>query len=528
MMPRRALPALLLLATLALTGCVAIKSESATTRLPGVVTLNLSICASHREAGSSCIPNPVPAGLTANTIEADNGSDAPTTTGQPQPAQLLVGFRVPDGTVAPEEFRSPDGEVFDKSPTYTAALTADRTAPAGFHWEGYLSSTVNLDAGTQLTSFSAEFGLPPGPGGAPFAGPFRWRAIAGIRLVNRNAGDPVSCGQGSDCYDSPPPGDLFTQLVRTVSDFRVLPGTGATAAPGDAATVSFPLRYSDAAGFGAQTLSLSAASGLPGTPRPAVPATLSIAPGATPSVAATVTVPAGTAPGTYPVTLTAAEGAPAVTRSNTATITVVDRTAPAIRIGSPSDGETLTEGQQIAADYSCADEANGSGLASCTGTVPNGAAIDTATPGPKTFTVTATDRAGNAATLTRTYTVQAPPPPVVRPQVTFALSFLDDAGRRSTRFKVLAAKGVPKRATVRVTCKGHGCPRRSFTKRHASGSVSLKPYVRTPLRTGIVLTVSVTKPGAVGMVKTLTIRPRAPRLTTACLPPGAKKPTRCA
>jgi hypothetical protein len=50
-------------------------------------------------------------------------------------------------------------------------------------------------------------------------------------------------------------------------------------------------------------------------------------------------------------------------------------------------------------------------VASCTGDLPVGAAIDTASVGTKTFTVIARDLAGNTASLTSTYTVvdQAPP-----------------------------------------------------------------------------------------------------------------------
>jgi hypothetical protein len=241
-------------------------------------------------------------------------------------------------------------------------------------------------------------------------------------------------------------------------------------------------------------------------------------------------VPAGTAPGNYPVTLTATDHASGVVRSNIATLTVVDKTAPAISIGSPTDGQVVQLGQQIAASFSCADEANGSGLASCTGTVANGAALDTATVGPKTFTVTAADKAGNVATLTRTYTVKAPPVPVIRPQINISLSFLFAAGRKTTTFRTLVVKGVPKGATLRTTCKGKKCPKKKFTvKAKKGGSVSLKPYVKKPLRKGLKLTISVTKPGAVGMVKTITIRAsKSPKVTTACLPPGAKKAKRCA
>jgi hypothetical protein len=69
----------------------------------------------------------------------------------------------------------------------------------------------------------------------------------------------------------------------------------------------------------------------------------------------------------------------------------------------------------------------------------------------------------------------------------------------------------------------------TFARRHAAGSVTLKPWLRRRLRVGTVLTATVSKPGFVGMVKTLTIRrSKAPLVATSCLAPGAKKPSRCA
>jgi hypothetical protein len=82
-----------------------------------------------------------------------------------------------------------------------------------------------------------------------------------------------------------------------------------------------------------------------------------------------------------------------------------DTMAPAVTISTPGDGATFIKGQSVAAGYSCQDETGGSGLASCTGTVANGALIDTSTVGSHTFTVTGTDIAGNSATSTSTYKV---------------------------------------------------------------------------------------------------------------------------
>lgn len=91
--------------------------------------------------------------------------------------------------------------------------------------------------------------------------------------------------------------------------------------------------------------------------------------------------------------------------SNSVTYTVVDTAGPAIAVTTPAPGAVYGLGQVVAADYSCSDEAGGSGLATCTGTVPNGASIDTSSVGQKSFKVDATDNAGNASSKTVTYTV---------------------------------------------------------------------------------------------------------------------------
>lgn len=81
---------------------------------------------------------------------------------------------------------------------------------------------------------------------------------------------------------------------------------------------------------------------------------------------------------------------------------IADTTAPTIALTSPTS-TTYILNQLVTAVYSCSD--SGSGVASCTGTVPSGNAIDTASIGTKTFTVTAQDNANNTATSSVTYTV---------------------------------------------------------------------------------------------------------------------------
>ncbi len=84
----------------------------------------------------------------------------------------------------------------------------------------------------------------------------------------------------------------------------------------------------------------------------------------------------------------------------------IDTTPPLVlRFISPIDGYTYMQGSAVAANYRCEDAL--SGLASCTGAVPNGQHIDTSTPGTFTFTVTATDAAGNKTQVSHTYNVAA-------------------------------------------------------------------------------------------------------------------------
>jgi len=80
----------------------------------------------------------------------------------------------------------------------------------------------------------------------------------------------------------------------------------------------------------------------------------------------------------------------------------IDKTAPTISVTSPTAGSYLLN-QNATIDFSCTDSL--SGVASCTGSSPNGSALDTASVGAKSVTVTATDLAGNTSVTVVNYTV---------------------------------------------------------------------------------------------------------------------------
>ncbi|HEX9695551.1 MAG TPA: PxKF domain-containing protein [Actinomycetota bacterium] len=75
---------------------------------------------------------------------------------------------------------------------------------------------------------------------------------------------------------------------------------------------------------------------------------------------------------------------------------------PVITILSPPAGAVYARGQDVRADYGCYDPA---GVVSCTGTVPRGAPIDTATSGTKSFTVTMVNAQSETSSRTVTYVV---------------------------------------------------------------------------------------------------------------------------
>ena len=87
----------------------------------------------------------------------------------------------------------------------------------------------------------------------------------------------------------------------------------------------------------------------------------------------------------------------------------VDAEPPTVKINRPKEGASFKQHKVVKANFKCAEQnkRKGSGLDSCVGDVPFGSPIDTSTIGTHTFTVTATDKAGNSTTVTHHYTVVA-------------------------------------------------------------------------------------------------------------------------
>jgi len=104
---------------------------------------------------------------------------------------------------------------------------------------------------------------------------------------------------------------------------------------------------------------------------------------------------------------------------------------------------------------------------------------------------------------------------------------------RYTKLTSLKVKGAPAGAKVRVSCKGgrkQGCSfRKKSVRANAKGAVSLtKRFKGARLKPGAIVEVRISVPAAVAKVLRIRIRAKqAPKRTTLCLRPGAKKPGGC-
>ena len=115
-----------------------------------------------------------------------------------------------------------------------------------------------------------------------------------------------------------------------------------------------------------------------------------------------------------------------------------------------------------------------------------------------------------------------PKPRMIRPYPTVRISGnLTSRGANVTRLSISAPKGV----RIMLVCKGSGCPLRSIAQ--ASAVFHIQQFERE-LRAGTKLTITVTRPGYISKVTTITIRKgKSPQRLDRCQLPGQSKLIRC-
>jgi Bacterial Ig domain len=219
--------------------------------------------------------------------------------------------------------------------------------------------------------------------------------------------------------------------------------------------------------------------------------------------------------------------------------------------GSSSDGATITWGlasSEVSSTFECRVFASATAptpFGSCTSATQH--SVSDLSPGMYSFEVRATDAVGNvdASPARRTVvmreapgadagavsgqdsgtvslpdtvappTISAPPTVISAPAVlSFGLSY---------HYRKLDA-----RATVTARCPT-GCARKRLVTAPGARTVSLRSLLKKALRVKTRITVTVSRPGAVSVVKVLEIRSRKPpRITTLCIPPGTGTARTCA
>lgn len=130
------------------------------------------------------------------------------------------------------------------------------------------------------------------------------------------------------------------------------------------------------------------------------------------------------------------------TRTRTIRYTVIepaDTIDPTITITSPT-ATTYLLNQSVAADYACSDAG---GVTTCSGPVLDGAQIDTASVGSKSFTVDAEDNAGNTASATVSYSVRAGFAGFQQPIDNSALNVAKAGKAVPVKWRIVDADGTP-------------------------------------------------------------------------------------
>jgi PKD repeat protein len=241
-----------------------------------------------------------------------------------------------------------------------------------------------------------------------------------------------------------------------------------------------------------------------------------------------------TRPGSWPVTMSATNGAEETSLPETKTIEVNARPSVAFAFGpqNPEPGEPVLfaadarDDDPLTYSWDFGDGSAGTG---------SGPTHTYSSPGVRTVTLTVTDSQGAVGTASLVVDVRAPSLPVTEP-ILPVRSFMAPfpivrlAGQvlaRATVIRRLTVQGPPG-ALVRVRCVGRDCPAESVRRQvKRAGMVRFRGFERS-LRPGTRLAIFVSRGTEIGKYTRFAIRAgKRPLRTDRCLIPGQRRPVRC-
>jgi hypothetical protein len=231
--------------------------------------------------------------------DSDGASRSCAPFSSPHRGQLLVAYRLPNGSSIPDALTDDGGlRHFASSASYTAYMR-DTYPEDGMYWAAYVSEPYSTGAGYQNAfTISPDVTLPDP--GAPYAGPLPYQVVGGYRQLG--SGDDGTAAV--DCTDTgatacDATGVAEHDSLQPTRDLAVRPGgEPPVVEAGSHVAVPFDLWLAGSGGEGV-SFALSADTGTPSQ------ATLVPASDSHNRVTVDVAVPADTQPGDYEVTLTA-------------------------------------------------------------------------------------------------------------------------------------------------------------------------------------------------------------------------------
>jgi hypothetical protein len=304
---RLATLALVAVAALALTACYSIRSQTVS-QLDGIGDVQIETTLCEDTSGFGGPPNGCP-------VSNQPGGGSPT--------NVLIAYRVPDGTGAPDTLDATTAGppiTFTQDQSYTDSLNSVAAAPSGEHWVGYKG---DQSLGPDIT-VTGRFTLPKPAGGKPFQGPFKYRTVVGFQHLNSQTPpqDPVVCnsdptqpsppnsnGTSAVCIDYPGNGTWQADEEFATRDLGITVGDPTSVQQNSSGQVPFTAQFAGSADSSVK-FDLSIASDVPDGVK-LTPSATTLEPSSDSSTP--ITVKADVAPtvptGTYNITLTARNSA---------------------------------------------------------------------------------------------------------------------------------------------------------------------------------------------------------------------------